>query len=140
MLGCCRVVVAQWSEHRQLRSEALGSIPSGYPCIFSSVCFYRDLPPVAYHQFLPPVVVYQYSYKNNHVFTNVGYLASWWFSYPGLPLHHWLVLQAQILREGAGLLQGSRSSVVRASTAKVGGLGFDSQWLPMHFFFGMFLS
>ena len=27
--------------------------------------------------------------------------------------------------------QGSRSSVVRASTAKVGGLGFDSQWLPM---------
>ena len=30
------------------------------------------------------------------------------------------------------LLQGSHSSVVRASTAKVGGLGFDSQWLPMH--------
>ena len=25
-------------------------------------------------------------------------------------------------------------------TAKVGGLGFDSQWLPMHFFFDMFLS
>ena len=40
------------------------------------------------------------------------------------------VVQAQILRESAGLLQGSRSSVVRASTAKVGGLGFDSQWLP----------
>ena len=39
------------------------------------------------------------------------------------------VLQAQILRESAGLLQGSRSSVVRVLTAKVGGLGFDSQWL-----------
>ena len=38
-------------------------------------------------------------------------------------------------KKGAGLLQGSRSSVVRASTAKVGGLGFDSQWLLMHFFF-----
>ena len=50
----------QWSEQRQLRSEALGSIPSGYPCIFSSVCFYPDLLPVAYHQFLPPVVVNQY--------------------------------------------------------------------------------
>ena len=68
MLGCCGVVVAQWSERRQLRSEALGSIPSGYPCIFSSVCFYPDLPPpVAYHQFLLPVVVNQYSYKNYHV-------------------------------------------------------------------------
>ena len=33
----------------------------------------------------------------------------------------------------AGLLQGSRSSMVRASTAKVGGLGFDSQWLPKFF-------
>ena len=30
----------------------------------------------------------------------------------------------------AGLLQGSCSSVVKTSTAKVGGLGFDSQWLP----------
>ena len=29
----------------------------------------------------------------------------------------------------AGLLQGSRSSVVRALTAKVGGLGFDSHRL-----------
>ena len=48
--------------------------------------------------------------------------------------------KAQILKEGAGLLQGSHSSVVRASTAKVEGLGFDSQWLLMHFFFGMFLS
>ena len=38
-----------------------------------------------------------------------------------------------MLRKGAGLLQGSRSSVVRVSTAEVGGLGFDSQWLPMHF-------
>ena len=44
-----------------------------------------------------------------------------------------IVLQAQILKEGAGLLRGSRSSVVRVSTAKVGGLGYDSQWLPMHF-------
>ena len=31
----------------------------------------------------------------------------------------------------AGLLQGSRSSVVKVSTVKVGGLGFDPQWLPM---------
>ena len=49
---------------------------------------------------------------------------------------HWLmslVHQAQILNGDAGLLQGSRSSVVRASTAKVGGLGFDSQWLPRFF-------
>ena len=51
-----------------------------------------------------------------------------------------LVLQAQILKKGAGLQYGSRSSVVRASTAKDGGLGFDSQWLPMHFFFSLFLS
>ena len=43
-----------------------------------------------------------------------------------------------ILRESAVLLQGSRSSVVRALTAKVGGLGFDSQWLPMHFFLSWF--
>ena len=49
-----------------LRSEVLGLIPSGYPCIVFSVCFYPDLP-VAYHQLLPPVVVNQYSYKNNHV-------------------------------------------------------------------------
>ena len=44
-----------------------------------------------------------------------------------------LVHQAQILNGDAGLLQGSRSSVVRASTAKVGGLGFDSQWLIKFF-------
>ena len=44
VLGCCRVVVTQWSERRQLRSEALGSIPSGYPYIFSFS--YPDLPPV----------------------------------------------------------------------------------------------
>ena len=34
------------------------------------------------------------------------------FSYPGLPLHHWLV---QILKESAGLLHGSRSSVAMQS-------------------------
>ena len=50
-----------------------------------------------------------------------------------------LVHQAQILNGDAGLLQDSRSSVVRASTAKVGGLGFDSQWLPKFFPFSMFL-
>ena len=39
-----------------------------------------------------------------------------------------------MLRESAELLQGSHkyNSVVRASTIKVGGFGFDS--LPMHFF------
>ena len=47
MLGSCGVVVAQWSERRQLRSEALGSIPSGYPCMSILI----------YHQSLPPVVV-----------------------------------------------------------------------------------
>ena len=51
-----QVVVAQWSEHRQLRSEALGSIPSGCPSFFLQ-CFYSDLPPVAYQPFLLPVVV-----------------------------------------------------------------------------------
>ena len=35
----------------------LGFDPSGYSCIFLSVCFY---PPVAYHQFLTSVVVNQY--------------------------------------------------------------------------------
>ena len=51
MLGYFRVVVAQWSERRQLRSEALDS---WLPMHFFSL--YPDLPPVAYHQFLPPVV------------------------------------------------------------------------------------
>ena len=40
-------------------------------------------------------------------------------------------IQTLILRESAGLLQDSRNSVVGA---KVGGLGFDSQWLPRHFY------
>ena len=35
--------------------------------------------------------------------------------------------------EIAGLL-GNHSSVVRAPTAKVGGLGFDSHWLRRQFF------
>ena len=42
------------------------------------------------------------------------------------------VPQALILRESAGLLQGSHSSVARALTANVGGRGFDPQWLPMY--------
>ena len=57
MLGCCRVVLAQWSEGRQLRSEALGSITSGYPSFFLqyvSILIYQQLP---YQQFLLPVVV-----------------------------------------------------------------------------------
>ena len=60
MLGSCRVVIAQWSEHRQLRSEALGLIPSGYPAFFLSVCFYANFPPVA----LPTVLTTsdQYNY------------------------------------------------------------------------------
>ena len=33
--------------------------------------------------------------------------------------------EAQILKKGAGLLQGSRSSVVRESVAKIGSIGFD---------------
>ena len=37
--GCFRVVVAQWSVRGQLRSEALGSIPSGFPGIFSLSLF-----------------------------------------------------------------------------------------------------
>ena len=55
-----------------------------------------------------------------------------WYSNLGIPR---LRGTYTCMKKGAGLLQGSRSSVVRASTAKVGGLGFDSQWLPMHFFF-----
>ena len=35
-LGGCGVVVAQWSEHWRLKPEALGSIPGGYPDVFSS--------------------------------------------------------------------------------------------------------
>ena len=54
----CRVVVAQWSEHLQLRLEALGSIPSSCPGIFSLSLF--DL--LLYHKFLPPVIN-QYSYN-----------------------------------------------------------------------------
>ena len=38
--------------------------------------------------------------------------------------HSWYVYNAGLLH----------SSVIRASTAKVRGLEFDSQWLPMHFF------
>ena len=49
MLGCCGVVVAQWSECRQLRLEALGSIPSGYPCIFLQYMYVSIL---IYHQLL----------------------------------------------------------------------------------------
>ena len=46
-----QVVVAQWSERRQLRSEALGSVPS---CIFSSVCliYHQLLTTSSYHQLL----------------------------------------------------------------------------------------
>ena len=35
-------------------SEALGSIPSGYPSISSQFCFYHQL---LYQQFLPPVII-----------------------------------------------------------------------------------
>ena len=35
-LGGCGVVVAQWSEHWRLKPEALGSILSGCPDVFSS--------------------------------------------------------------------------------------------------------
>ena len=31
VLGSCSIVVAQWSERQQLKSEALSSIPSGCP-------------------------------------------------------------------------------------------------------------
>ena len=48
---------------------------------------YHDIVHVLlYHQFLPLVVVNQYSCRDGHVFTNVGCLASWWFSYPTFPL------------------------------------------------------
>ena len=35
-LGGCGVVMARWSEHWRLKPEALGSIPGGYPDVFSS--------------------------------------------------------------------------------------------------------
>ena len=34
-LGDCGVVVAQWSEHQQLKLEVLGPIPGGCPVLFS---------------------------------------------------------------------------------------------------------
>ena len=56
MLGCCGVVVAQWSERRQLRSEALDSIPSSYPCIFlqyvSILIYHQLLTTSSYRQLL----------------------------------------------------------------------------------------
>ena len=35
MLGWLWGAVAQWSEHLQLKQEALGLIPGGYPGFFS---------------------------------------------------------------------------------------------------------
>ena len=68
VLGC-GIVIAQWSERRQIRSEALGSIPSGCPCIFSRVSI------LIYHQFLPLVVA---NYKNIHVHVQVHvYIWTW---------------------------------------------------------------
>ena len=58
MLGYCRVVVVQWSERRQLRSEALGSISSGYPSFFLqyvSILIYHQL--LTNMQLLLPVVI-----------------------------------------------------------------------------------
>ena len=53
--GCYRVVIAQWSECQQLRSEALVRSPVViYPGIVSLSLFYVDL--------LLPLVVNQYSY------------------------------------------------------------------------------
>ena len=48
----------------------------------------------------------------------------------------WLVLQLLILRKSSGLLWGSRSSVVRALTGRVGGLVSN----PQAFFFSQFAS
>ena len=92
---------------------------------------YPYFSPVAYHQLLIISIV-------TRIIMCSPMLGVWRLSglvTPAFPssLVNYHVLQAQILGESAGLLQGSRNSVVRASTAKVGGLGFDSQWLPMHF-------
>ena len=69
-----------------------------------------------YHQLLTTSSHYQLLLinivtKSSHEFTNVGCLVSWWFSYPGFPLHHWLIWpsSSNTERESAGLLQGSRS-------------------------------
>ena len=64
--------VAPMSEHRQLRLEALGLIPSGCPCIFP---FSSDLPAVAY---IPPVqlllsgIVIKNNYVSHHAHINVS--------------------------------------------------------------------
>ena len=50
MLDCCRVVVAQWSECRQLRSEALFSFPMQWLYQGSQFVSTLILPPVAYQQ------------------------------------------------------------------------------------------
>ena len=69
VLGCCRVVVAQWSERRQLRSEALGSIPSGYPCIFSFaiLIYHQLLTTSSYHQLLLISIVTCKVVKESHL-------------------------------------------------------------------------
>ena len=57
VLGCCRVVIAQWSERRQLRLEALGLILSGYTHAFflqyvSILIYHQLLTTSSYHQLL----------------------------------------------------------------------------------------
>ena len=48
MYMCCKVVIAQWSERRQLRSDALGSILSALPKhFFSQFVSMPIYPPVA---------------------------------------------------------------------------------------------
>ena len=61
MVVCCRLVVAQWSERRQLRSEAF---PVDAQASFLSVCSQADLPPA----------VNQYS---NHELVTARYVNIW---------------------------------------------------------------
>ena len=86
--------------------------------------YYADLLPVAYHQFLPQLLI-------TNIIMYLPILGYRWVSYPGLPIRHWIDLACF---PSSNTEQSSRSSVVRVSRAKAGGLGFDPRWLPMHFF------
>ena len=61
------IVVAQWSEHQQLRSEALGSIPQWLPMHF----FLRYVSILIYNQFLPPVVRIVTKHNHGHRYCRV---------------------------------------------------------------------
>ena len=131
-MGYCQCVVAM-RIYVSLQAITFAHVPSVEKALTAPLPLYTMCTPSiesletchVWHQFLSPVVIVTSVYQC-WVF---GVLVVW------LPRPSpMIVLHALILRESARLLQGRCSSVVREPTAKVGGLGFNSQWLPMHFF------